>query len=86
MPWGRNNKPKSKPPFLAPPTKFDRLSETALIDCLEAEMRRTGELFRGFSHSELDKQWVAAEMVTHLQTALLATQALQRRVADLQSD
>lgn len=49
-------------------------------------MRRGGELFRGFSHSEIDKGWMLAELETQIETALLATQALRRRVASVQSD
>ena len=79
--WGRAKKQS----ISTERTKFDRLSEQALIDCLEAEMCRTGELFRGFNHSELDQGWVVAEMLTHLETAKLATEALQRRVAEVQS-
>lgn len=84
MSWGRNK--KSRTPFLPPPTKFDRLTEGALIDAVDAAMRRGGELFRGFNHSEIDKGWMLAELETQIETALLATQALRRRVASVQRD
>jgi len=80
--WDRKRKTAKVPKA----SRFDRLPEAALIDCLEAEMRQSGELFRGFSHSELDREWVVTQMLVHLETAKLATEALLRRVADLQRD
>jgi hypothetical protein len=67
------------------PSKFDRLTESDLINCIEAEIGRSAELFRGLSHSEIDNAWVLSGMSGHLQSALLAVQALQRRVATVQS-
>lgn len=81
MPWGRNKRTETP----SSPTKFDRWSDGDLINLIEAEMARTGELFRGFSHGELDQGWILAEMDTHMQTALLAVQTMRRRVATLQS-
>jgi len=67
-------------------SRFDRLSQAALIDCLEAEMRRTAELFRGFSHTDIEQDWIVTQMLVHLETAKLATEALLRRVVGLQRD
>jgi hypothetical protein len=63
---------------------MDKWSDGDLINCIEGQMRRTGELFRGFNHGDLDQEWVLAEMDTHLQTALMAVQTLRRRVAIVQ--
>jgi hypothetical protein len=76
---------KRKQVEIPPATKFDRFSDDDLIACIEAEMRRGGELFRGLSQPSLDPGWVLAEMETHTQTALAAMQALRRRVALVQS-
>jgi hypothetical protein len=79
--WSRTKKTTPLPP----PTKFDRFSEGDLINCIEASGQRCGELFRGFSHGEMDQEWILSEMETHLSTALMAVQTLQRRLAILQS-
>jgi hypothetical protein len=81
--WSRTK--KTKTPFLPPPSKFDRWSEGDLINCVESEMRRSGELFRGFSHSELDQAWILEEMDVHMSAALEAVRTLRRRVAVVQS-
>ena len=83
MSWGK--KKETENPLLINVTRFDKWSDGDLINCIEAEMRRSGELFRGISHGELDQQWVLAELDTHMQTALLAVQTLRRRVAIVQS-
>jgi hypothetical protein len=70
---------------LPPPTKFDKWSDGDLINCIEAEMRRTGELFRGFSHSELDQAWILDEMTVSMSAAMQAVQTLRRRVAVVQT-
>jgi hypothetical protein len=80
--WSRTKNPKTP---LPPRTKFDRFSEGDLINCIEASGQRCGELFRGFSHGEMDQEWILSEMETHLSTALMAVQTLQRRLAILQS-
>jgi hypothetical protein len=67
-----------------PPTKFDRWSDGDLINVIEACGQRSGELFRGFNHGELEQAWILAEMKGQLETALLAVQTLQRRVAQVQ--
>jgi hypothetical protein len=67
------------------PSRFDRWTDNDLINCIEAEMARTGELFRGLSQPELDNEWVLQEMEIHTDTALQAIRALRRRVANLQS-
>ena len=67
------------------PSRFDKLSQADLTACVEAEMTRTGELFRGLSHSELDQMWVLSEMETHTETALAAIRAMKRKVAVVQS-
>jgi hypothetical protein len=69
-------------PKVPEPTKFDRWTDGDLINMIESEMRRTGELFRGMQHTrELDPEWVLAELETHTYTALLGIQTLRRRVA-----
>lgn len=68
-----------------PASKFDRWQDQDLINCIEAQMRRTGELFRGLSHQELDQTWVLSEMELHVDTALQAIRAMQRRVVTVQS-
>jgi len=80
--WSRTKNQKTP---LPPPTKFDRFSEGDLINCIEASGQRCGELFRGFSHGELDQEWILAEMEAHLSTALMAVQTLKRRLAIMQS-
>lgn len=77
--WGRKTKTE-----LPAPTRFDRWSDGDLINVIEACGQRSGELFRGFNHGELDQEWILAEMGKQLQTALLAVQTLQRRVAQVQ--
>jgi hypothetical protein len=72
-------------PKIPEPTKFDRWSQGDLINLIESEMRRTGELFRGLQHTtELDPEWVLAELEVHTYTALLGIQTLRRRVAMVQ--
>ena len=70
---------------MPPPTKFDKWSDGDLINCIEAEMRRSGELFRGFNHGDLDQAWILEELDVHMNAALLAVQTLRRRVAVVQS-
>jgi hypothetical protein len=67
------------------PNRFDRWRTEDLINLIEAEMTRSGELFRGLSHSEIDQEWLLHEMRTHVQGALEAIQALERKVATVQS-
>jgi hypothetical protein len=81
MPWGRKKETEKLPP----PTRFDRWSEGDLINCIEACGQRSGELFRGFNHGDLDQAWILAEMDKQLETALLAVRTLQRRVAQVQT-
>ena len=78
-------KTKEAGPPAPEPSKFDRWQDLDLMNCIESEMRRTGELFRGLSHQELDQAWVLAEMETHVDTALQAVRAMRRRVAAVQS-
>jgi hypothetical protein len=67
-----------------PPSRFDRFSRADLIDLLEATMMRSGELFRGLSHSELDQVWVLAQLEEQATQSLAAIRALQRKL-DLQT-
>jgi hypothetical protein len=76
---------KKKATELPPASKFDTWDEAALINCIESQMQRCGELFRGLSQPELDNEWVLLEMDRHMETALLATRAIRRRVAQVQS-
>jgi hypothetical protein len=80
MPFSRKQKETPIPPA----NRLDRWSEGDLINCIEASGQRCGELFRGFSHTELDQEWVLNEMEKHMQTALMAVQTLRRRVAVVQ--
>ena len=75
-------KTKQQPP---PPSKLDKLSQDDLIALIEAQMMRNGELFRGLFHRELEQDWVLNEMLLHAETQVAAIQALQRKVAILQS-
>ena len=61
-------------------SKFSRFGRSDLIDLLEATMMRNGELFRGLSHSELDQEWVLAQLETQTQQQLEAIRALQAKV------
>lgn len=70
---------------MPPPSKYDRLTESDLVNCIEAEIGRCAELFRGLSQPTIDNEWVLQEMKIHLESSLLATKALQRRVATVQS-
>ena len=70
---------------IPPPSKYDRLTENDLINCIEAEIGRTAELFRGLSQPEIPNEWVLSEMKVHLESAVMAIQSLQRRVAAVQS-
>lgn len=76
---------KKKATEIPSPTRFDRWSEGDLINAIEACGQRSGELFRGFSHSELDQAWILEEMEKQLDTALQCVQTLRRRVAVVQS-
>lgn len=76
---------RKRMPKLPEPTKFDRWSDGDLINCVESEMRRSGELFRGMQHTrELDPEWTLSELELHVTTALMAVQTLRRRVAVVQ--
>jgi hypothetical protein len=44
-------------------------------------MRRSGELFRGLSHTELDPAWTLEQLELNITTALQAVQTMRRRVA-----
>lgn len=66
-------------------TRFDRWSQADLVNLIEAEMTRTGELFRGLSHSEIDQGWLLQEMALHTQAVQEAIAVLQRKVAVVQS-
>lgn len=61
------------------------MTENDLINCIEAEIGRSAELFRGLTQPQIDNEWVLAEMRLHLESALLAVQSIQRRVAAVQS-
>ena len=63
------------------PSRFDRFSRADLIDLLEASMMRSGELFRGLSHSEMDQEWILAQLEVQSQQSLEAINALQRKLA-----
>lgn len=80
--WSKTKKTTAS---LPPPSKFDRWSEGDLIACIESCGQRAGELFRGFSHGELDQAWILSEMDKQLETALMAVHTLQRRVATVQT-
>jgi hypothetical protein len=80
--WSRTKKTTES---LPPPSRFDRWSEGDLINAIEACGQRSGELFRGFNHGELDQAWILAEMGKQLETALACVQTLQRRVATVQT-
>jgi hypothetical protein len=66
---------------IPPPTRFDKWSDSDLINCIEAQMRRSGELFRGLSHTELDPAWTPEQLELNITTALQAVQTMRRRVA-----
>ena len=76
---------KKTAPELPPPSKLDRLSERELIDALEANLSRSSDLFRGLSHSEIDRGWTLALLADHLETAEEVVKALQRKWVVLQS-
>ena len=78
------DKKRKKVTEIPPPSRFDRWSEGDLINVIEACGQRSGELFRGFNHGELDQEWILAEMSKQLETARRAVQTLQRRVALVQ--
>jgi len=61
-------------------SRFDRFGRADLIDLLEASMMRSGELFRGLSHSELDQEWILSQLEIQSEQALAAIRALQRKV------
>lgn len=65
--------------------KFHQWTDQDLINCIEAQMRRSGELFRGLNHHEMEQAWVLGEMEIHVDTALQAVRALRDRVAHVQS-
>lgn len=62
-------------------SRFDRFSRADLIDLLEASMMRSGELFRGLSHSELDQMWVLTQLEQNTEQAQAAIRALQRKLS-----
>ena len=65
--------------------RFQRLETRELIEAIEAELGRSGELLRGFSHRELDPAWVAAELKTHLTAAAAAASVLEKRETSKQT-
>lgn len=69
---------------MTPSSRYDRFSRADLIDLLESSMMRTGELFRGLSHSELDQGWVLNQLEVQAEQSLAAIRALQRKL-DLQT-
>ena len=65
---------------MTPSSRYDRFSRGDLIDLLEASMMRTGELFRGLSHSEIDQAWILSQLETQSEQSLAAIRALQRKL------
>jgi hypothetical protein len=70
---------------LPPPSRYDSLTQNDLVNCIEAEIGRSAELFRGLSQKTIDNEWVLQEMKVHLESAVMATRALHRKVAVVQS-
>lgn len=75
---------KRTTPQTPPPSRFDRFGRADLIDLLEATLMRNGQLFRGLSHSEMDQEWVLAQLEQQTEQQQLAIRALRRKL-DLQT-
>lgn len=60
-------------------TRFSRFGDAELVAAIEAALGRSSEIFRGFSHAEVDTDWVVSELETQLVTAYSAVRALRDR-------
>lgn len=63
------------------PSKFDRLNQDDLYVCIEQAIWNTEEVLRGYRTDPENRGAYPAMVVTHLETALAATQSLIRREA-----
>ena len=78
MPFQRKQKPERVAPTADP--RFSRLGNDQLVAAIEAALGRSSEIFRGFTHSEVDTRWVVAELESQLVTAFSAVVALREHL------
>jgi hypothetical protein len=78
MPFTRKQAPSDITPKRD--TRFSRFGDDELVAAIEASLSRSAEVFRGFSHAEVDTEWVVSELETHLVTAYSAVRALRDRM------
>ena len=59
--------------------RYARLDDDDLVAAIEASIGNSAEVFRGFSHSEVDTGWVVAQLEAHMLEALGAVRTLRER-------
>jgi len=75
MPFQRKQKRAEVAPTVD--SRFTKLGNDELVAAIEASLGRSAEIFRGFTHSEVDTRWVVAELESQLTTAFSAVVALR---------
>lgn len=70
---------RKKKPTVPDPTRLSKFSEEDLINLVESSISNAGTMYRGLSHSELERGWVLAQLETHFATGLEAARELLRR-------
>lgn len=84
MPFARKSQRKGPDSTIVLPkeaSRLSRLGDDALVAAIESSLGRGAEVFRGFSHSEIDTGWVVSELEAQLVTALSAVRVLSDRIA-----
>jgi hypothetical protein len=74
-------KRKPKIPPVPPPSRLDRLSDIELYETMESSLGEVHHLLSDFRTDGTDREMKMALVELHLETALLASRSMRRRVA-----